>query len=284
MKGLFIGLTVVDILYSLPGYPEENSKNMSRRHLLDIGGPATNAACTFSALGGEATLISGIGNHSLTGFIEEGFNSFSIQHFDLFGNQKTEPVVASVLVNQTNGSRTVTSTNANLLPTIILPLEEVILSDYDIICLDGFYADFVLDLLSGNQNRIPVVFDGGSWKPGTEAMLSHVTYPIFSSHFQPPEVQGLIAFMATKNHFPYAITHGEKPLEIITKHGSESMETPPVKAIDTLGAGDIFHGAFSYFIKKTEGNFKAALAMSAEIASRSCQYFGAKTWIEHHRS
>ena len=281
MKGLFIGLTVLDCVYSLPDYPGEDSKNMSSRYLLDIGGPATNAACTFAALGGEATLISGIGKNAFSGFMQEALKKHSIKHFDLFGNHNAEPVIASVWVNQSNGSRTITSTNANLSPKLVLSTEEIQTSEFDIICIDGFYDEFVLQLLSIKPAYIPVVLDGGSWKTNTEALLAKVTYPIFSSHFQPPDGIGIEKYMTDHDYFPYAITHGEHPIEMVTKQGSYQMDVPPIKAVDTLGAGDVFHGAFAYYINKMSGNFKDALIESARIATFSCQYFGAKTWIEH---
>jgi sugar/nucleoside kinase (ribokinase family) len=53
-----------------------------------------------------------------------------------------------------------------------------------------------------------------------------------------------------------------------------------VAAVDTMGAGDIFHGAFCYFFSIGYG-FEESLERAAEIASESCRYRGTREWAEH---
>ena len=50
MHGLFAGLTTLDVAHGLDSVPDPLSKTTSTAHLLAAGGPATNAAVTFSAL------------------------------------------------------------------------------------------------------------------------------------------------------------------------------------------------------------------------------------------
>ncbi|MDJ0536213.1 MAG: PfkB family carbohydrate kinase [Xenococcaceae cyanobacterium MO_207.B15] len=49
-----------------------------------------------------------------------------------------------------------------------------------------------------------------------------------------------------------------------------------MKAVDTLGAGDIFHGAFCNYILQED--FPTALFLAAQMASKSCQFFGTRSW------
>lgn len=51
-----------------------------------------------------------------------------------------------------------------------------------------------------------------------------------------------------------------------------------IKPIDTMGAGDILHGAFCHFI--LEHDYHTSLARAAEIASQSCTSLGTRNWIE----
>jgi len=48
--------------------------------------------------------------------------------------------------------------------------------------------------------------------------------------------------------------------------------------VDTLGAGDIFHGAFCHFI--LQESWEDALGKAAEVASHSCRYFGTREWMK----
>jgi sugar/nucleoside kinase (ribokinase family) len=47
--------------------------------------------------------------------------------------------------------------------------------------------------------------------------------------------------------------------------------------VDTLGAGDVFHGAFCYYFAQT-GDFAGSLQAASRVAAVSCRYFGAMRW------
>ncbi len=57
-----------------------------------------------------------------------------------------------------------------------------------------------------------------------------------------------MAFLSRLNVPSIAITHGEKPIQYRSQNQSGWVNVPSVKAVDTLGAGDIFHGAFCFAI------------------------------------
>lgn len=276
MNGLFIGITAVDILYPLDHFPKENSKTRSAAELVDIGGPATNAAFTFSALGGRASLISQIGQNPFSAFMKEKLQQYDINHIDLNDQLQQYPIIASILVNTTNGSRTIINAKPNMeFETASLNID---LSNYDVICVDGFLNKALLKLLKKNNKKIPVVFDGGSYKKHTDVLLNYVNYPIFSENFALPDNADLADFLKKKNTDQYAITRGDKALQVFENSDSYELAVPKINAIDTLGAGDIFHGAFSKYIIETDHDFSAALSMAAKIASLSCQYIGPRKW------
>ncbi|MFN7658917.1 MAG: PfkB family carbohydrate kinase, partial [Dolichospermum sp.] len=52
---------------------------------------------------------------------------------------------------------------------------------------------------------------------------------------------------------------------------------PTIQPVDTLGAGDIFHGAFCHYI--LENSFVQALELAANTAAKACQYFGTRNWL-----
>nr|WP_281501849.1 PfkB family carbohydrate kinase [Aliiroseovarius sp. F20344] len=76
----------------------------------------------------------------------------------------------------------------------------------------------------------------------------------------------------------WAITRGAKG--VIWQDGDSSGEIPavPVAAVDTLGAGDIFHGAFCHAYAET-GDFVAALSSANRIAAKSCELAGTRSWM-----
>ena len=77
-----------------------------------------------------------------------------------------------------------------------------------------------------------------------------------------------------------AATRGGQPICYTT--GEEDGEIPVAvtKVVDTLGAGDIFHGAFCYFLGR--GNtFERALTLAGKVAGVSVGTFGTRNWIKN---
>ena len=73
--------------------------------------------------------------------------------------------------------------------------------------------------------------------------------------------------------------NGENPIKYWTKEKFSNIEISHIKAVDTLGAGDVFHGAFCHFI--LNNNFIDSLAKASEVAAVACQSFGTRKWMEH---
>ena len=61
-KGLFLGLSTVDLLYVIEEFPEPDSKNQAETLQYHAGGPALNASVAFQFLGGMAIFCSSFGN------------------------------------------------------------------------------------------------------------------------------------------------------------------------------------------------------------------------------
>ncbi|MFM7437200.1 MAG: PfkB family carbohydrate kinase, partial [Snowella sp.] len=76
-----------------------------------------------------------------------------------------------------------------------------------------------------------------------------------------------------------AITNGSEPIEYYSEEKFGQLAVPVIQAVDTLGAGDIFHGAFCHYILRE--NFELSLSAAGQIASHACQYFGTRKWLHH---
>ena len=123
--------------------------------------------------------------------------------------------------------------------------------------------------------------DGGSWKPGFEAVLRHADYAICSANFLPPSCQtqaDLVYYLQGLGIPQIAITQGEQPIRYWTASEQGELAVPTIQAVDTLGAGDIFHGAFCYFI--LQSSFPEALHQAAQVAASACESFGTRAWMQ----
>jgi sugar/nucleoside kinase (ribokinase family) len=157
-----------------------------------------------------------------------------------------------------------------------------ILDDVAIVLIDGHQMDISIAIAKlAKASNIPVAIDGGSWKSGFEKVLPNVKYAICSENFYPPackDRQDVFDYLQELGIPHIAITQGENPIQYCDRTQRGEIEVPIIKAFDTLGAGDIFHGAFCHYILQT--NFRESLSLAARIASNSCQFFGTRKWMK----
>ena len=99
-RGLFIGLTTIDIQYFVDEFPKSNVKIKSESPELLVGGPAANAAVAFAKLGGSVTLLSAVGENSFTDFVQNDFFRNGIEFLDLRKGEDFDPVLATVITSQ----------------------------------------------------------------------------------------------------------------------------------------------------------------------------------------
>ncbi|MGB5633581.1 MAG: PfkB family carbohydrate kinase [Waterburya sp.] len=279
-RGLFVGLTTLDFIYLSDRPLAENQKLVAQDYLAVAGGPATNAAVAFNYLGNQSKLMTVLGQHPLTQIIRNDLGQHSVEIVDLIPEKTEAPPISSIIVTAATGKRAVISLNAvksqahNLIP-------EDLLTDIDLVLIDGHQlsVSFAISKIAKSR-QIPVVMDGGSWKPGLEKVLSLVDYAICSANFYPPQCQkadDVFDFLRDRGILHIAITKGEQAIQSLSQGARFTVPIMPIKTVDTLGAGDIFHGAFCHYILQED--FSTALNMAAEIASKSCQFFGTRNWM-----
>ncbi|PID71932.1 MAG: ribokinase [Desulfobulbus propionicus] len=282
-NGVFFGLTTVDIVHYVPHFPAANGKVKSERTLTYAGGPATNAAVTFAALGNTASLITGIGGRYIGGnYLKEDLKQWGVDVFDCTDQPERPSVMASVIVDLSNGNRTVIYSNTDNRRLKSEASGDAMLENKDILMLDGHYMNQAVRIAEkAHALGIPIVLDGGSWKEGEEKLLPLVDYMICSADFAPPgctSMEETTAFLRNHGCEKIAFTKGAHPIVVIDNQEQTEIPVMNIKPIDTMGAGDILHGAFCHFI--LEHDYHTSLARAAEIASQSCTSLGPRSWIE----
>jgi sugar/nucleoside kinase (ribokinase family) len=284
-KGVFLGLATADTVYYVPHHLQRNQKLKAERQLAYAGGPATNAAVTFAAFGNEASLITGLGQHPLAHLAKTDLADHKVRLIDSTDQPRRPPILSAIIVDLSSGERSVVYSNTDLRQLRRDCINETTLEYADILMLDGFYLPQAVQLAAwAKPLHIPVVLDAGSWKDGLETLLPLVDYAICSAAFRPPGCTDTESIMAGLRGYGIkhsAITRDGEP--IIAHSGGKLCEVPvmQVKVMDTLGAGDIFHGAFCHYI--LENDFLISLERAGEVASLACTSLGTRAWIEQEK-
>jgi sugar/nucleoside kinase (ribokinase family) len=285
---LFLGRSTLDALYRLDHLPAEDTKAYAREFHAAPGGPALNAAITHVLLGGEAMLISAVGGGPWAEVVRAEIKGHGITLHDLAAGTNYETPLTTVLVNAASGSRTILNPplSAVRLTSLAESWEKSVPADWGavppVVLTDGFHLEETLPLLAACKAAgAALCLDGGSWKTGTAELAPLLSVAICSERFTIPgiaaEPESHFAWFADRGVPCIALTRGARPILGWELGRRFEIEVARIDAADTLGAGDVLHGAFAHFYASGDG-FEPALRRAAQIASLSCQSLGTRGW------
>lgn len=286
-KFLFMGLNTLDIQYLLDNFPARNLKHRANGIQVYAGGPATNAAITCAYFGNQVDLLSPFGDNIISEFIRNDITSFGIKIIDMIKEQKGDPIFSSILTDTSNGERTVIYFTPDMKKMSVM-LEEHELKGYNAAMFDGFYPELAIEIASlCRKSGIVTIMDGGSWKEKTEELLKYIDIAVCSNDFIVQGTNSPEAIFDSLHAFGVkmvAITRGAESILYSVRNPLFNGEIPinKIEVKDTLGAGDIFHGAFcNYYLKSRD--FAFSLREAAKVAGESCRYFGTRKWMQKDR-
>ncbi len=281
-KGLFVGLATVDVSYTVDEVPRRNQKISVPAQRITPGGPANNAAAAFAFLGGHTALVSAVGSHPMAAVIRDDLKRLSIGLHDMAKDRRESPPISCIMVHR-DGERSVVSANAAVFSPVSDDFNPRWLSGVSTVEVDGQYMSLCIAAAKAAHERgIQVVLDSGSWKPGLPKLLPFLDTVICSADFRPPECRtesDVFEFLLARGIRRVAITRGVASIHFFEDGKRGEVQVPKVQAMDTLGAGDIFHGAYCFYAGNGGATFSEALAAAARIASFSCRYPGTRSWM-----
>ena len=311
--GLFVGLAVLDVIQLVDAPPGPDEKIVALDQTVAAGGPAANAAVAFAALGGRALLAAPVGAGPLAELIRADLTAHGVELIDCAaaptarGAAAAGPSVSSCTISAATGERSVVSTNARARPD---PAPLSALSDAvaagapapDVVLIDGHnppLARIGLDL----AERVGALrlMDAGSWKDDAADLPGRCDVVAPSARFHPPGPAGALrepadvaAWLRGRGAGAVVLTRGSAPVLWWCGERSGSAAPPAVEAVDTLGAGDVFHGALALALaralpgRRFGGGGEARIATAAlavavasacAVAAASTEHFGTRAWI-----
>ncbi|MGB7963398.1 MAG: PfkB family carbohydrate kinase [Propionicimonas sp.] len=271
---LFVGLATLDVVALVERMPGANEKTTASRTWLAAGGPAAVAAITFAALGGRASLLTALGTGVAADSVRADLASAGVQVVDA-APASFELAVSCAWVNPATGDRAVASGSGTRPVFGAVAAPE--LTGVDVVLVDGHHPELALAAVGGAAKAgIDVVVDAGSHKPIFDEVYRFASTVICSADYRhpgglaPPELLRLGPALV-------AVSQGGDPLRWWTTGASGSLPVPPTAVVDTLGAGDVLHGAYCFALATGRRDLDA-LAFAVRAASVRVGSLGPFAW------
>ena len=278
---LCIGMPVRDLTFRVGGVPGRGSKENATHFDEICGGNALNAAIGIARLGGRASVCGPMGDIRETSsrFIFDKLAHEGIETNHLLHMPGLVTPISAVLVDP-SGERTIVTFRDPELWKVKLPATERLLDDCAAILTESRCAGFCTELCAEAVRRgIPVIVDVDRAMSLREGLLNASSHLVFSS--EPlqetadvtDDAQALMKIAKLTPSF-LAGTRGPRGTIWLDENGA-IRETPafPVHTVDTLGAGDVFHGAFALAITEKQ-ELRQALRFASAAAALKCTRFG----------
>jgi len=278
---LCIGMPVRDLAFRIDAIPARGSKVPASQFEEIAGGNALNAAIGIMRLGGRAALCGPMGDAEETSsryifdkLAEEGIVTRHLVHMPGL----VTPI--SAIMIDPSGERTIITFRDPKLWNVRLPDSEILLRNCGAVLIESRCAAFATDLCAAARHRgIPVVVDVDGTMSLREGLLTASSHLIFSSEALRATAGSdddatALRKVATLTSSFLAATRGPQGTIWLDESG-DLHETPafPVHTVDTLGAGDIFHGAFALAMIENQ-DIPAALRFASAAAALKCTRFG----------
>ena len=248
-----VGLSTLDLVYRVVAAPGPDEKVVATSQELAAGGPAAGAAVTAAARGVAPTLVTSLGRHPLARFAREELAEQGVTVVDATRQRADPPALSSICVAESSGHRSVVSVNATGVHASIPSTLDETVAVASVVLVDGHLPELAVAAAraAARHGRL-VVLDGGSWNPALVDLLPLVDVAACSAAFRVPGSEpGAASAVALTERYgvaAVAVTAGPAPVRWWVGAGgghAGAVQVPAVRARDTLGAGDAFHGALA---------------------------------------
>lgn len=277
-RGLFVGLATLDVIHRVAALPGPNQKITALTTDVAAGGPAAVAAITFAALGGSALLVTALGPGAAADAVRADLAGAGVEAVDVAPPGFVLPP-ASVLVVEGTGERSVVGGGAGRIP-VTPPADADVVAwaeGAEVLLIDGHHPEVAVTFArAAAASGCPVVADLGSAKPVYDRVLPWITDAICSADYRTADGSAP-AEMLGRGPLLVAVSHGPDPLEWWTLVDRGSIEVPPVAAVDTLGAGDVLHGAYAFALAAGQER-PDALRTAVRVAGIRVAHIGPREW------
>jgi sulfofructose kinase len=282
---LCAGIAVIDHVFALDRFPRPGAKTRASDFVSTVGGCAANAAVAIARLAGRVKLaapiggppgIDSLGDEILARLAREGVDCSSVTR--VIGAVSS---ISAIFINA-SGERLIVNHRDGKFAQGRAANPDALVRDIDVVLIDNRFPEFVLPIAQAAQRRgLPVVLDADEPTQRTNALLPACSHVIFSAEGlqaigESSDPAEALKRVAARTDAFLAVTDGASDMMWLESGRVRRLPAFEVQAVDTLAAGDVFHGAFALALSE-ETNVADAMRFAAAAAALKCTRFGGIT-------
>lgn len=277
-----IGACVMDTLITVPNYPKEDTKLRATSSKIAGGGPTATGIVAASKLSEDAAYIGVLSTDNGGRFLKDDFIKYGVNtdNIDIIDGYRSFTSV--IWLAEDSASRTCVFDKGNLPPLKLDDAKIEAVKNAQVLMIDGNEMDAAEEACKvANANGTKVLYDCGGLYQGVERLLKLTDIMIPSEEFALGHTgcedvkDAAVKLYNTYNPEIVVITRGK--IGGLLYDGKEFFEYPAflVKAVDSNGSGDVFHGAYAAAICKGY-DYKKACIFSSAVSAIKCTGYGAR--------
>lgn len=279
-----LGLNAVDDLCVVPHFPEFNTKVKMISLERQGGGQVATAMVALARWGLRVRYVGKVGGDELGSFSLESIRCQGVEVSFVTREEGVRNQYAFILIDARNGERTIIWDRDPRLMYKPGELSKEAICSGRVLHLDGHDVGATLQALKWAQEEgIPTVIDLDKVEEGTEEMLRQVDFLISSSRLPcrltgiSDPVRALEAVGKMAKGF-VAMTLGAEGCLALTPEGPFHCPGFRIKAVDTTGAGDVFHAGFIFGLLQG-WQLRGILEFANCVAAMKCTKLGGRPGI-----
>jgi len=273
------GQACVDYIGSAPYFPEENGKVRLNELYLRCGGPIATALVTLARLGTKTSFIGPISDDLFGEIIIKNFEKekVDISHIKLIKGYRSQFAFISV----TDGRRTIFWIPGSFPDIRPEEIDLSLFSNAKILHLDELMIDASIEAAKQAKSMgIQVTIDADSLKEGIEELFRLVDVLIIpedmakrlEGNIYNEEILRRLKLLGPRQ---VIITLGERGSIGFDGEKIIYQKAFDVVAIDTTGAGDVYHGAYVFGMLKG-WDMQRCMKFASLCAALKCRKIGAQ--------
>lgn len=279
-----VGQCCWDYLATVENYPPADSKAEVHEWTEQGGGPVATALVALSRLGIRTRFAGVVGDDPLGEQIRTSLVAERVETAGLVTRTGALSQRAFIVIEPGAGSRTIFWQRPTGTPLHPAELPANFLAGSDFLLLDGLMPEVSMALADEARERgVRVMLDAGRVRPGMMALAERSDYVVAGEQFALDlgwdGTENGFAELANRLRYPvFTVTRGA--LGSLTWSSGELLDVPafPVEAVDTTGAGDVFHGGYLFGLLNG-WPLPRTLSFASALAALTCTRIGGRAGI-----